>query len=143
MILPRRKIGAKMVKQALALSEWFVEIFPKVLFTLYRVTYDEKTDAIEWMYLQSADDTNDCATVLIYGVGKDFFQRVVVPRLVLAPEASWCFAGEDRVIVTFKPAEDRHCRTRLGYCTSFEGRWRFTDCWMSREIGAFSLPVQI
>jgi hypothetical protein len=131
-----------MLNNALALSEWFVEIFPKVLFTLYHVEYHTSTGRLEWKFERPKDDQNDCAIALLFGVGSDFFQRVVVPRLANTPEVTWYSAGKDRVVVTFEPEEPRHYAAMLGYSRGFRDQWQNNrDCWLVR-MAHESAPIQ-
>lgn len=116
-----------MIEEALTLSIWLVELFPKIVFTIYHVAYLLAEDKLIWEFPDPIDDQNDIITLLIYGINKNFFLSVVAPRLDEFPEGHWCFAGDERVIVTFEPLEARHYKYIYGYSSHFQ------DYWMSSE----------
>jgi len=122
--------------RAEALVLWLLELFPCVYATVFRIKYNEQTGRIEWGVIDSTRDNDDLFNLIFYGVKRNFFEKVVAPRLcekVAGIAVSYVWAGDERVVVHFEPHVRRVHNLLLGERLRALDTLEM-DCWPQRTI---------
>jgi hypothetical protein len=88
------------VNDALAITDWLVELFPVVYVSPHRIAC--VAGKLSWVYKNPMKDLDDVINVILYGVNHAFFERVVAPRLA----DNWKYVGYDGALITFEGASD-------------------------------------
>jgi len=124
------------ISRAKNLVLWLLELFPCVYPSNFRIQHDPRRDTLEWKYKKANSDRDDLFTLVLYGVRRAFFKKVVEPRILEKIEGintTILWAGEERVILTFEPEEKRKNTLTLGGKLScLETLQR--DFWPQRDV---------